>query len=252
MSLTKQIKRFEKLILDNSPTVLTGVAVAGTITTAVLTGRASVKAFRILDEQAEQVWQEPIPYTECVKMVWRLYIPPVAVGAGTIACIVMANRIGNRRAAAIAAAYAISEKAMAEYKEKVIDRIGEQKEQAIRDEIAQDQVARTPGSNAVVLVGYGDVLCFDSYSGRYFNSSVENIKKAENELNHRILNDMYASLTDWYNLIGIASIEFSDEVGWNVDKLLEVRFSSVLTDDNKPCLSVDFNVSPIRDYYRLH
>jgi hypothetical protein len=251
MSLTKQVKRFEKLILDNSPTVLTGAAVAGTITTAILTGRAAVKADRFLEHQS-YIQQRDFETKEVVQMTWRLYIPPIAVGGLTVASIIMANRIGNRRAAALAAAYAVSEKAMAEYKEKVVDKIGEKKEQAIRDEIAQDQVTRTPASQAVVMVGYGDVLCFDSYSGRYFNSSVESIKKAENELNHRILNDMYASLTDWYNLIGIASIEFSDEVGWNVDKLLEVRFSSVLTDDNKPCLSVDFNVSPIRDYYRLH
>ena len=251
MNLTKRAKQFEKLIHDNSPTILTGVGVAGTITTALLTGRAAIRADRFLEQQS-YIQQTDFEPKEVVSMTWKLFVPPVLVGAGTVAAIVMANRIGNRRAAAIAAAYAISEKAMAEYKEKVIDRIGETKEQKIRDEIAQDQVARTPGSNAVVLVGYGDVLCFDSYSGRYFNSSVENIKKAENDLNHRILNDMYASLTDWYNLIGLASIEMSDEVGWNVDKLLEVSLSSVLSDDDRPCLSVNFNVSPVRDYYRLH
>jgi hypothetical protein len=250
MTIGKKAKQLEKLIHDNSPTILTGVGVAGTITTALLAGRSAIKADRFLEQQS-YIQQRDFERKEVVKMVWKVFIPPVAVGAGTIACIVMANRIGNRRAAALAAAYAISEKAMVEYKEKVIDRIGERKEQAIRDEIAQDQVARTSGSNAVVLVGYGDVLCFDSYSGRYFNSSVENIKKAENDLNYRILNDNYASLTDWYNLLGIAATEFSDEVGWNLDKLLEISLSSVLSDDNRPCLSVNYNVSPVRDYYRL-
>jgi hypothetical protein len=251
VTLTKRVKQFEKLLHDNSPTILTGVGVAGTITTALLTGRAAFRTAQILDDNAE-AWGEPLPPKECVRLTWQLYIPAAGVGTLTIASIILANRIGNRRAAALAAAYAISEKAMHEYKEKVIDRIGETQEQKIRDDIAQDQISRTQGSNAVVLVGYGDVLCFDAYSGRYFNSSVENIKKAENDLNHRILNDMYASLTDWYNLLGLAPIEVSDEVGWNVDKLLDVKFSSVLTDDNKPCLSVNFNVTPVRDYYRIH
>lgn len=251
MTLANKVKQFEKIIQDNSPTILTGVAVAGTVATALLTGKAAVKADRFLEQQS-YIQQTDFDTKEVVRMTWKLYIPAAGVGTLTVASIIMANRIGNRRAAALAAAYAISEKAMAEYKEKVIERVGEKKEQQFRDEIAQDQVNRTQGSNAVVLVGYGDILCFDAYSGRYFQSSVETIKKAENDLNHRILNDMYASLTDWYNLLGLAPIEVSDEVGWNVDKLLEISLSSVLSDDNRPCLSVNFNVTPVRDYYRLH
>lgn len=249
MTLTRQLKRFEKLLIDNSPTVLTGVGVAGVVTTALLTGRASFKAAQVLDDHAED-WQEPIPYKDCVKIVWKLYIPPALVGSATVASIVMANRVSNRRAAALAAAYAISEKAMVEYKEKVIEHIGERKEQAVRDEIAQDRVRENSG-DSVVIVDTGEVLCYDSYSGRYFKSNVETINKAVNELNHRMLGDMYASLTDWYNLIGLDRTAFSDEVGWTVDKLLEVEFSSVLTSEDKPCLSVNFRVVPIRDYYKM-
>lgn len=251
MNWTKNLKSLEKIIHDNSPTILTGVGVAGAVATAVLTGRASFKAAQILEEQATQVWQEPIPYKDCVKMVWTLYIPPVVVGTTTIACIVMANRIGTRRAAALAAAYAISEKAMLEYKEKVVDRLGDFKERQIRDEVAQDQVSRSPGNNSIVLVDSGDVLCYDTFSGRYFKSNVETIRRAENQLNHQVLNDNYASLTDWYNLLGLESTEFSDEVGWNLDKLLEINLSATLTQEDKPCLAISFNVAPIRDYYRI-
>jgi hypothetical protein len=254
MTLTKRIKQFEKIVQDNSPTILTGVAVAGTVTTAILSGRASFKA-------ADLIWEAendpatpklPLDLKAKFKLVGTLYIPAAGVCTLTIGSIIMANRIGNRRAAALAAAYALSEKAMTEYKDKVIDRIGETKEQAIRDEIAQDQVAQTPGSNSVVLIGNGDILCFDAYSGRYFQSRVETIKKAENELNHQILNDMYASLTDWYTLLGLPRIEVSDEVGWNVDKLLEIKLTSVLSEDDRPCLSVNFNVTPVRGYYKMH
>jgi hypothetical protein len=250
VTLSRRAKKLEKIILDNSPTILTGVAVAGTITTAVLTGRASFKAIRILDEECD-IRQEPIPYKDCVKLVWPVYIPPVVLGLGTVTCIVLSNRIGNRRAAALAAAYAISEKTMTEYKEKVIDKIGEHKERQIRDEVAQDQVKRTNGAQTILVSGNSDVLCFDAFSGRYFCSTVETIRKAENDLNHRVLHDNYASLTDWYNLLDLDRTEFSDEVGWNVDKLLEVSLSATLTADDKPCLSINFNVAPVRDYYRF-
>lgn len=249
MTLHKNLKALEKFIHDNSPTILTTVGVMGTVTTAVLTGRASYKAAQKLDE-ASDIWNEPIPPKDVFLLVWDLYIPPAVVGTATIASIILANRVSNRRAAALAAAYAISEKAMNDYRHKVIEKIGEKKEANIREEIAQEQVARADGS--LVILNDGEVLCYDQFSDRYFKSSVEAIKSAENKINHRILNDNYASLTDWYNLVGLGRTSFSDEVGWNVDKLLEVAFSSVLTSEDKPCLSVEFRVVPVRDYYKLH
>jgi hypothetical protein len=62
---------------------------------------------------------------------------------------------------------------------------------------------------------------------------------------------MYASLSDFYHLIGLPSTSFSDEVGWTSDKLLELEISTVLSEDERPCLSIGFNVAPIRNYYKI-
>ena len=152
----------------------------------------------------------------------------------------------------MAAAYSISEKAFSEYKEKVIEKIGENKEQKVRDEIAQDQVNRNPVSTReVIITGNGDVLCYDSITGRYFQSNVESLRKAMNDTNHQIINDMYASLNDFYNRIGLPMTPYASEVGWNADRLLELQFSTVLSEDGRPCISVSYPLSPIRDYFRL-
>jgi len=66
-----------------------------------------------------------------------------------------------------------------------------------------------------------------------------------------VLNDFYASLSDFYDLIGLPTTSFSDEVGWNSDRLLELQFSTVLSDDGRPCISIDFRTVPIRDYYKV-
>lgn len=256
------IKNASKIASDNSPAILTSVGVAGVLTTALLTGKASFKAAKVIDaEQHERtlvaVYPDvPVVYLlsnkERAQLVWREYIPACCVGIGTVAAIVMSNRLGTRRTAAMAAAFTISEKAFVEYKDKVVHHMGETKERRVRDEVAQDQVQRTPvPSNLVVMTG-NKQLCFDSYSGRYFQSTMEDLKKAQNDLNHRVLSDNYASLTDLYDLLGVEKTQFSDDIGWNVDKLLEIEFTSCLSPDQEPAISMVYRTEPIRGFHRLH
>jgi hypothetical protein len=247
-------KKALKLTADNSPTILASIAVTGSVTTAYLAGRASFKASRILAEQdlaARLNDEDGLETREKLELVWKLYVPTVLSGAATIACIIGSNHIGNRRAAAMAVAYTLSEKAYTEYREKVIETYGENKERAIRDKIAQDHVTKDPVSSEIVMVS-GDVLCRDDYSGRYFTSSVEKLNAAKNDTNAQVINDFYASLTDFYYRIGLSRTSVSDEFGWNVDQLLDLSFSTALTDDSKPCLVVSFKVNPIRGYSRIN
>lgn len=245
MSLSQVAKKLEKLLTDNSPVLLTSVGVAGTIATAVLTGKASFEAAQILNET------EPLEPKEKVELVWKLYIPPVIVGAGTVSAIVLANRIGTRRAAAMAAAYTISEKAYAEYREKVVEKLGEAKEQEVRDEIAQQRVNANPPNNEVIIVDNGDVLFLESYTGRYFKSSMETVKKALNDTNYQMYSDMYASLGDFQQRIGLPRTSLSEEVGWTVEDKIEIEFSATLTEDQRPCIVMNYIVAPVREYHRF-
>jgi hypothetical protein len=208
-----------------------------------------------LDEHyRRQESQEVRPFAtrEKVELVWTHYIPAAVTGVATVACIVGANRIGNKRAAAMAAAYTIVERNFSEYRDKVVERTSKLKEQKIHDEIAQDNVTRhPPNDREVIITDTGDVLCCDAFTRRYFVSSMEKLKKGQNDLNYQLLNDSYASLSDFYNLIGLPTTSYSDEVGWKADKLLELEFSTTMTDDQRPCISMDFNTVPVRDYYRM-
>jgi len=240
------LARVQKLAIDNSPQILTAIGVVGTVSTAVLAGKAGYRYARILSEQSP--W---LDRREKLELTWKEFIPPATTGVLTVVCILGANHIGTRRAAGLAAAYSLSERAFTEYREKVIERVGVKQEQSVRDEIAQDRVSATPGSREIIISGT-KVLCLDSYTGRYFESDMETLKKAQNDTNYQILNDMYATLTDFYDRIGLPKTRFSDEVGWSNSELLELEFSTALTDDQKPCLVITFKASPVRDYYQFH
>lgn len=258
MTLADIIKRTEKLAIDNSPGILTALAVTGTLTTAYLTGKATFKAAEIIREEriAADISTDPKmepDFKNDFKAVWKLYIPAAGTCVLTIVCIVSATRIGNRRAAAVAAAYSISEKAFAEYREKIVEKIGEKKEQSARDELAQNRIDRNPVSSSnIIITGSGEVLCYEEFTGRYFMSSMEELRRGQNDTNETIINQGDASLTDFYGSINLPSTAFSDEVGWNTDKLLELRFSTTLSEDGRPCISMGFDVAPTRDYFRIH
>ena len=252
----------EKVLGANPTTVLTGMGVTGVITTAYFASRASFKAAEIIrrdDERRRLVVDpsnfkyEPATLKDKFKLVWPEYVPPVSVGATTITAIIMANHSASKRIAALTVASGISERALTEYKAKVLEKIGENKEMAIRDEIAQERVAATPTSKEVLVIGAGDVLCFDILTGRYFLSTVEKIRQAENKINYEILNHMYASLSMFYDLLDIPPTPYSDTVGWNgLTDRFEVQFSTVMSPDKRPCIAIDFAHLPVAEYTKLY
>jgi hypothetical protein len=261
--LSRHVNKIKFLLDDHSTTILTGVGVAGTIATAVLTGRSTFKAADIIAEQQlilDDDWEKnnkngsapvQLSKTEKTKLVWTLYLPPVATGVLTVTSIVVANKISSKKIAALTVAAGISERALNEYKEKVIERLGARQDEKIRDEVAQDRVTNNPPtSGEVIMVGTGQVLCYDMLTGRYFNSSVEDIKRAENKVNYELIHFMSCSLSHFYDEIGLPPTPYTDSVGWNLNNNMEVKFSTVMSEDNRPCIAIDFSKPPIADYYK--
>lgn len=230
-----------RILKQNAPVILTAVGISGTITTAYLTGRASFTAAEIIRiEELEAGIPEEFKerLRTRFKLVWRLYIPPVVTGTATIGCIIAATRVESRRSAAIAAAYSISEKAFSEYKEKVIETVGEKKEKAIRDEVVKDNIAKNPPA---LIYGSGTVLCCELFTGRYFMADMETVRRAQNDVNAMLLRNDEATLNDLYYILGLPTTDFSGYSGWTSDKLLELDFTTVLSEDNRPCLAFSYN-----------
>lgn len=256
MSLHTIIVRSEKFVSDNSPTILTGIGVAGVLSTAYLSGKASIKAHQMLEADpylypADAENNRDKTNKEKFLLVWKLYLPAGGMAVTTIAAIILANRIGTRRAAAMAAAYTVAERGFQEYREKVAETIGKKKETQIRDEIAQDRVTRAGINEQTIIVGGGDVLFMDRRSGRVFKSTMEEVKHAINKVNHKINGSVYASLNDFYDAVGLSRLPDGDDFGWS-NMLLDVHFSTTVTDDQRPCFEMQFTVEPVRGYHKIH
>jgi len=245
MSIKSVIGQIERYTVANSPTILTVVGVVGTVTTAYFTGRASFKAAeKIYAAASSGYYVEPMSKKEKFDVIWKLYIPSVVSGAGTVTCIIAANRIGTKRAAALAAAVSLSERAFTEYREKIASTLGEDEEKAIRQEIMKDKVHNTSPTQVIASSG-DDVLCHDAFSGRYFRSNMNKLRQAENEINYQIIHSGAATVSDFYTLVGLQHTSVSDELGWNQDKRLELLYASVMFEDREPCISYDFASTPI-------
>lgn len=264
ISITSVAKNVEKFAIDNSPVVLTAVGAAGVVTTGVLAAKGGIKAGRILQKaedsleatsaenssEDEQTELPKLSNIDKATMVWSCFLPAVGSGVVSTAAVIASTKISSRRAAALAAAYSLSEKRIDEYQKKIVEKFGENKEREVLDDIQQDRVNRDYDSTTIIM-NTGNQLCYEGYSGRFFMSDVETIRAAVNEINKRVLDDGYASLGDFYSEIGLAATDISDELGWQGEKLLDVRFSTVMSPDNKPAIAIEYRSEPVRDYFRM-
>lgn len=251
INIHKAFKLAEKAIIDNSPTILTAVGVVGSVGAVYLAHQAGYKTAVQLEEWKNYPNPADKPVLskeEKVKRVWRNYIPVAGVLPLTVGAVVGANRISASRTAALAAAYVLTQDKHEEYKDKVREMMGKKKEAAVRTEIAQDKVNANPPPQTVIVNGDNKVLCLDLWSMTYFESDMESIRKAVNDINIQIMNHDYANLSEFYDKLGIEPGRMSDELGWNNDCRLEVSFNSVLKDDKIPVLTIDFEHQPIRGY----
>lgn len=231
------IHTVQSMLKRNSPIILSSTAITGVVTTAYLAARASFHAQRRLNMLTVDA-----PLKTQAKEVWKLYIPAVASGAVTIFCIVGTTRVTNKRAAAAQAAFVLSERAYSEYRAKVVEEYGERRDQTIRDSIAEDRVrSNPPPAPGLLVTGPGSVLCMELHTGRYFASDMETLRRAENDINARLVRQDSATLDDWYYLIGMQPTATSGDLGWNSDKLLSLEFTSSLDDVGRPVLVFGYN-----------
>lgn len=187
---------------------------------------------------------------ETVKLVWKGYIPAGLVGLGSIAAIVGATTIHSRRNAAMTAAYMLTERAYTKYKDQVVETFGEKKEEEIRSAIGKKQLEESP-PHEVVVVKDGKTLVLESRSGRYFYSDKEAVRKAQNDINEQIFNSEYASLNDFYRLLGLPSTTDGEAVGFTHANTLSIAYSYAGSAEGEPCMVIDYHEAPIANYHKF-
>ena len=249
--LKRTIKSAERVLTKYSPGILTGIGIAGMIGATFMAVKATPKALYLIETKKEEAEVEKLTPVETIKTCWTCYIPATLTTVLSAACLIGASTVSAKRNAALATAYSISEAALREYQEKVVEVIGEKKEKAVRDAVAKDQIERDPvtKSEVVVIDSNSNTLCYEPLSGRYFKSTIDKIKKAEIKLDRQMIQEMYVSLNDFYWEIGLDGTDLGDKMGWNLSKgYMDLSFSSQLADDGTPCAVIVYGIPPVYDY----
>ena len=159
-SLIRTTNKIGLILKKNSPKILMGVGIAGSVVSTVLACKATLKVKDILDEKNETVEQihncvedDTVDYNEedkkkdltilyaqtGVKLV-KLYLPSIALGALSIASIISGYKILNKRNVALAAAYTVVDKGFKNYRKNVVERFGEEVDRELRHNIKAKQI----------------------------------------------------------------------------------------------------------------
>ena len=109
------ISNTQHSVSKHTPAILTGIGVAGTITTVILAVKATPKALELIEKEKEYQNQLQITPIEVVKVTWQCYVPAVVTGVASIACLIGASSAHMKRNAVLATAYKIAETARNEY-----------------------------------------------------------------------------------------------------------------------------------------
>lgn len=267
--VNKYFKMATRVLKKRSPEILTGFGIAGMVTTTVLAVKATPKALTLIqdaeiekvDEQVKE-GKEPdemvksLTPAEVVKVAWKPYIPAMLLGTASAACLIGANSVHARRHAALYSAYKLSETALTEYKDKVKEIVPEKKVKEIKQKLAEDKVDSIVKNEdckeqkaKVIVSNDGDTWFVDPFTNGSFLCTETKIREAIVNLNYRLMDEMFVSLSDLYDELGLDHTQNSDEIGWCIDDgKIRPDFSDAIVKNGKAYVVMDFLRRPEYGY----
>lgn len=251
--MTNLFRGLRGFAVKHAPGILMGMGTVGVGSAVILAAKAGPKAV-ILTEQAEMekarrnkrendlyadnaktetvVLLEELTWQERLAATYKLYIPPVGLTVFGLMCFWAAHGIDLKRQAVVAGLYSTAEATLQEYQRKVVDILGQNQADEIRQSIGDDHVREAQRNLPPPPQDYdlgSQKWCY--LYGRRFPCSYNRIKEAQNEINELMFREMYASEADLFYRLD-PSGEFlrpdnrARETGWTVDNMLVLRVNN--------------------------
>lgn len=238
-----------------SPQILTVLGIIGMVGTVVMAVKATPKCEQILEEAEERLREEvkdekaTLSKKETAKCLVKAYWPVAAMGAVSAACFIASNYVSGKREAVMATALGVSEAALHRFQETTLETVGKNTMDEIRAKVADKQLKEAPitDTTEVHVATKGETLCFDAYSGRYFKSDLESIRRCVNDLNEQMLTGDFVSLNDFYYGIGLPEVKMGNDLGWHSydgGGMIDVNYSARIAENGEPCIVIDYEVEP--------
>jgi len=240
----------------HSPEIFIAVGVVGTVASAVMACKATTKLNDILEESKEQIdaiheapqkeelkdkYDEDmmrkdlaLVYFQTGVKVAKLYAPAVILGTLSITSIVASNNILRKRNVALAAAYATVDKGFKEYRERVVERYGEQVDYELTHNIKTKEITETivdeKGKEKQVKKTVevadpnvtNDYIKYFTRSNPYWDDTPDYVelflRSQQNYANDRLKVDKVLTLNDVYDSLGFQKTKAGMVVGWVFDE----------------------------------
>ena len=238
MAVSKALGRQALVLEKNSPAILFGTGLVGMVGSTVLACRATLKLEEVLDEGKENVKKaktlEHEDYSEkdrekdlaiihvqtSMKIV-KLYGPAIVLGGVSVAALTQSHSILNKRNAALTAAYAALEKGFAQYRQRVIEKYGEEEDRNFRYGSREVEVMEDGKKKKVLRVGEGEpsiyARFFDPMSTKWSKEPEYNLlllKCQQNYANDLLRARGHVFLNEVYDMIGVPRSKAGSVVGW--------------------------------------
>lgn len=214
-------------IKRNTSTILTCLGAVGVVATAVMAVKETPKALTLLENAKEEKGEELTKF-ERAKVAGPVYIPSVITGAATIACIFGSSIISKNQQAALMSAYALLDNSYKEYKKKTDELYGEEAGKQIRGEIAKDKY-----TGDEVSLDDDKELFYDFYSGRYFESTKQEVLWAQYETNRSMFVNYSVGVNEYYDLLGLEPLPEYEMLGWTCGQIEEMYWHPWIEFDNE-------------------
>lgn len=237
-----------------SPEILMAVGTVGVVASGVLACKATLKVNDILAETKETVdvihktaedeqWKEKyteedqkkdlaIAYANAGVKLVKLYAPAVGLGIVSLGCMVTSNNILHKRNVALGAAYATVSKGYKEYRERVVERFGENVDRELKygikaHKIVETEVDPETGKEKKVKKTVDVVEGLDGYSeyARFFDDGCAGWEKdseynlmflraQQQYANDKLVANGHLYLNEVYDMLGIPRTKAGQVVGW--------------------------------------
>lgn len=269
-----------------SPEILTGVGILGGITSAVMASKATLKLEPIVDGLTEHVEiagarhvagdfddrahkrNLAFLYTRATIDIGKLYAPAVSVGIASISCIIGAQGIMQKRNVALVAAYSAVEKGFSEYRKRVEDVVGSDKEAELyynaTPEVVKTKNAETGSTESKTLLHIdpnnlsGYAKFFDELNDNWSEEPEYNrmfIRTQQNYANDKLQVVGHVFLNEVYDSLGIPRTPQGQIVGWTLstegDNFIDfgvysgTESSINFVNGRSPGILLDFNVDGV-------
>ena len=287
----------------HSPEILVVGGVVGLVASGVMACKATTKLSAILDDSKEQIElfdkvaanpemvneeytvedaekDKKIVKVQTAVKVAKLYAPAVAIGMVSIGAIFASNNIMRKRNVALGAAYATVDQAFKDYRNRVVDRFGEELDKELRYNLKTKEVKETVedenGKKKTVKrnIKYMDspmpsefAVIYDDGCAGWTKDPEDNkffLIQQQRYANERLKRRGYLSLNEVYELLGFPSTKAGQVVGWlydckdpnyKGDNFVDFGLYNVDYEPNRDFVNgyerniiLDFNVAPIIDF----